>query len=52
MSPSARKIVELNIDHFRRLLETETDSAKRQTIKRLLAEQEKMLITLVKGEIG
>lgn len=52
MSPSARRIVELNIDHFRRLLETETDPAKRKAIKQLLAEQEKMLMRLVNGETG
>lgn len=49
MSPSARRIVELNIEHFRRLLETETDPAKRDTVKKLLAEQERMLKKLVQG---
>lgn len=52
MSPSARTIVELNIRHFRDLLETEKDSAKRETIERLLAEQERMLVTLAKKECG
>ena len=52
MSPSARKIVELNIEHFRRLLQTEADPAKRKTIKKLLAEQETALAALTKGEVG
>lgn len=52
MSPSARTIVELNVLHFRRLLETENDSAKRKTIERLLAEQEQMLAALIKKEAG
>ena len=45
-----RKIVELNIQHFRSLLATEKDSAKRETIERLLAEQQTMLAALVKKE--
>lgn len=52
MSPSARAIVELNIRHFRGLLEIEKDAAKRETILRLLAEQERLLITLAKKETG
>jgi hypothetical protein len=46
MSQSARTIVELNIRHFRDLLDTEKDPAKRKTIKQLLGEQERMLATL------
>jgi hypothetical protein len=33
----------LNIAHFRKLLATETDPAKRQTIEHLLAEEEAKL---------
>ena len=36
----ARTIVELNIKHYRDLLKTETDAAKRRTIADLLAEEE------------
>lgn len=52
MNPSARTIVELNIRHFRGLLETEKDPATRETIQRLLAEQERMLVELAKKETG
>jgi len=38
-----RTVVDLNIAHFRRLLSTETDSVKRQTMERLLAEEEAKL---------
>ncbi|MEX6506090.1 hypothetical protein [Jiella sp. M17.18] len=33
----------LNIQHFRKLLESETDPAKRATIRHLLAEEEERL---------
>ncbi len=36
-----RRIVQANIDKFKRLLETETDPTKRALLVRLLAEQEK-----------
>jgi len=36
-------IVRLNIEHFRRKLVTENDAAKRQTIMKLLAEEEAKL---------
>jgi hypothetical protein len=52
MSSSPRTIIELNIRHFRELLETELDPAKRVTIKRLLAEQEQMLAALIKKKTG
>ena len=52
MSSSPREIVELNIRYFRELLETEKDSVKRETIKRLLAEQEQMLVALIKKDGG
>jgi hypothetical protein len=35
-----RTVADLNIAHFRKLLATETDPVKRQTIERLLAEEE------------
>ncbi len=50
MSSSPRIIVKLNIRHFRELLETEQDPAKRDTIKRLLAEQERTLVALIKKQ--
>lgn len=40
MSPRARRICELNIERYRELLKSETDPAKRQTIAKLLAEEE------------
>jgi len=43
MGPSARAIVELNIQHYRRLLKATTDQSKRQTIAKLLAEEEAKL---------
>ncbi len=46
VSFSARTIVELNIKHFRDLLKTETDAAKRRTIADLLAEEEGRLAKL------
>ena len=38
-----RTVADLNIAYFRKLLSTETDPAKRQTIERLLAEEEAKL---------
>jgi hypothetical protein len=46
VGPSARTIIELNIRHYRALLRTETDASKRQTVARLLAEEEAKLATL------
>ena len=46
MNASARTIVELNIRHYRELLKTETDASKRQTIAKLLAEEEAKLAKL------
>ena len=46
MGPSARMIIELNIRHYRKLLNTETDAAKRATIAKLLAEEEAKLASL------
>jgi len=40
MSVAAKTIIELNIKHYRDLLRSETDVSKRQTIAKLLAEEE------------
>ena len=39
-----RSVARLNIEHYRRLLARETDEARRQTIMRLLAEEEAKLL--------
>jgi hypothetical protein len=46
MSPSVRMIIELNIKHYREILKTERDLAKRRTVVRLLAEEEAKLAKL------
>jgi hypothetical protein len=38
-----RTITRLNIEHYKKLLENETDEPKRQTLLRLLAEEEAKL---------
>lgn len=38
-----RSIARLNIEHYRKLLATETDETRRQTLLRLLAEEEAKL---------
>jgi len=38
-----RTVADLNIEHFKKLLAAETDPAKRETIRRLLAEEETKL---------
>jgi hypothetical protein len=43
MSASLRTIIDLNIKRYRKLLETETNHTKRETIIRLLAEEEAKL---------
>ena len=43
MGSSACEIVGLNIQHFLALLKTELDPVKWETIKRLLADQQRML---------
>lgn len=43
MNPSAQMIVMLNIKHYRKLLETESDPAKRAVISKLLAEEQQKL---------
>ena len=50
MSVAVRMIVELNIKHYRDLLKTETDASKRQTISKLLAEEEAKLAKLLTQE--
>ncbi len=47
-----KEIVRLNIEHYKRLLTTETDPKKRETITRLLAEQEAKLRELERKERG
>ncbi|HTS41298.1 MAG TPA: hypothetical protein VMH84_12250 [Xanthobacteraceae bacterium] len=39
-------IAQLNIDHYRRMLAAEQDATKRQTLVRLLAEEEAKLAVL------
>jgi hypothetical protein len=41
-----RTVARLNIQHFRKLLAEETDESKRQSILRLLAEEEAKLASL------
>jgi hypothetical protein len=45
--PSARTIIELNIAHYRNLLKDEANESKRQTIAKLLAEEEAKLARLL-----
>lgn len=45
--PSARAIIELNIEHYRNLLKDEADASKRRTIAKLLAEEEAKLAKLL-----
>ena len=40
------QIAKANIEHFKKLLETETDAVKRRAIEKLLAEQEAKLAAL------
>ena len=50
MSPSrlsARTIIELNIAYYRNLLKDEANASKRQTIAKLLAEEEAKLAKLL-----
>jgi len=43
----AKRITELNIEHYRDLLTTETDPKKRETIAKLLAEEEAKLKQII-----
>ena len=44
-----KEIAKANIEHFRKLLKTETDAGKRAVIERLLAEEEQKLTVLTRG---
>jgi hypothetical protein len=50
MTYRARRIVELNVERFRELLKSEIDLSKRQTIAKLLAEEEAKLAKLQADE--
>lgn len=41
-----RTVARLNIEHYRRLIAKETDETRRQTLQRLLAEEEAKLASL------
>jgi hypothetical protein len=41
-----RTVAHFNVEHFHKLLETETDESKRQMILRLLAEEEAKVASL------
>jgi hypothetical protein len=41
-----KAVARLNIEHFHKLLATEQDESRRQTLRRLLAEEEAKLETL------
>lgn len=41
-----KSVADLNIAHFKKLLETETDANKRKTLMQLLAEEEAKLVSL------
>ena len=45
-------IARANIEHFKRLLETETDAQKRNVFEQLLAEEELKLAALLKARNG
>ena len=47
-----KTIARLNIDHFRKRLAVETDEAKRQTLLRLLTEEEAKLAGGTQGPPG
>jgi len=48
----AKNIIRLNIEHYKRLLATESDPHKLETITRLLAEQEAKLQEIERKERG
>lgn len=41
-----RMVARLNIEHFRKQMSEETDESKRQTLRRLLSEEEAKLAAL------
>jgi hypothetical protein len=43
-----KAVAKLNIEHYERLLAAETDAANRQSIGRLLAEEEAKLAAILK----
>jgi hypothetical protein len=47
-----KTVADLNIAHFKKLLAAETDPVKRQTIERLLAEQEAKLAPMKVNKTG
>ena len=47
-----KTVADLNIQHFKKLLETETDLVKRRTIQRLLAEEEAKLALALANKTG
>ncbi len=42
-----RTVAQLNIEHYRKRLAEETDETRRQTLLRLLAEEEAKLVALM-----
>ena len=42
------KVAKLNVEYYKRLLASETDATKRETISRLLAEEEAKLAKISK----
>jgi hypothetical protein len=47
-----RAVARLNIEHYKHLLTTETDDARRQTLMRLLSEEEVKLRALPEPRTG
>jgi len=47
-----RTVTRLNIEHYKKLLEAETDEPRRQTLLHLLAEEEAKLRSLTETTAG
>jgi hypothetical protein len=47
-----KTVAELNVRYFKKLLEAETDPVKKQTIQRLLAEEEAKLALALASKTG
>jgi hypothetical protein len=45
-------VAALNIEHYRKLLSTETEPSKRATLERLLAEEKAKLAALTNAGVG
>jgi hypothetical protein len=45
-----KSVARLNIEHYRKLLATDLDATKRQTILQLLAREEATLARLTRGD--